>query len=147
MLRVKVGGRVGADTDAIKRAEAALASMSAEFGDWLETELDELDQARNAARAEGLASPAGEALYRRAHDLKGQGATYGYPIVSRLAGLLALLLESEAGRSDASMPLVDAHVNAIRAAVRDGVKDDAHPVGQALVAELDSRVRAISEAA
>lgn len=143
MLRVKVGGRVGFDSKAIERAEAALQSMSGQFGEWLDKELVALEQARQNAHAQGLASSAGEALYTRAHDLKGLGSTYEYPIVSRMGGSLARLLETAELRNIVPMPLVDAHVDAIRAAVRDEVKDETHPVGKALVAELESHVEAI----
>ena len=39
-------------------------------------------------RAEGLTPETAENLYFRAHDLKGLGATYGYPLVTRIAGSL-----------------------------------------------------------
>jgi len=38
------------------------------------------------------------------------------------------------------MALVDAHIDAIRAAVRDDIKTDEHPVGRALSDELEARV-------
>ena len=39
------------------------------------------------------------------------------------------------------LSLIDAHVDAARAIVRTGIRDAAHPVGLALVGELESRVR------
>jgi hypothetical protein len=39
------------------------------------------------------------------------------------------------------MPLIDAHIDAIKAAVRDDIKDEDHPVGKVLVQELESRVK------
>ena len=35
------------------------------------------------------------------------------------------------------MALVDAHVNTIRAAVRDNIRDSDNPMGQALASELE----------
>ena len=143
MLRVKVGGRVGFDSKAIERAEAALNSMSGQFSEWLQQEITSLEACRQAARAEGLTGEAGEALYARAHDLKGLGTTYDFPIVTRMGGSLSRLIETRELRNIVPLPLVEAHVDAIKAAVRDGVKDVDHPVGAALVAELESRVEAI----
>ena len=143
MLRVKVGGRVGFDTKAIERAEAALNSMSGQFSEWLQQEITSLEACRQAARAEGLTGEAGEALYARAHDLKGLGTTYDFPIVTRMGASLSRLIETRELRNIVPLPLVEAHVDAIKAAVRDGVKDVDHPVGAALVAELESRVEAI----
>ncbi len=143
MLRVKVGGRVGFDSKAIERAEAALNSMSGQFSEWLQQEITSLEACRQAARAEGLTGEAGEALYARAHDLKGLGTTYDFPIVTRMGASLSRLIETRELRNIVPLPLVEAHVDAIKAAVRDGVKDVDHPVGAALVAELESRVEAI----
>jgi hypothetical protein len=41
---------------------------------------------------------------------------------------------------EAPLFLVDAHIDAIRAAVRDGIKDVEHPVGKVLAEELERRV-------
>jgi hypothetical protein len=38
------------------------------------------------------------------------------------------------------MFLVDAHIDAIKAAVRDEIRTETHPVGKVLIAELESRV-------
>jgi hypothetical protein len=37
--------------------------------------------------------------------------------------------------------LVDAHIDAIKAAVRENMKADDHPIGAALAAELERRVK------
>ncbi|WP_241762246.1 Hpt domain-containing protein [Euryhalocaulis caribicus] len=134
---------MGFDSKAIERAEAALNSMSGQFSEWLQQEITSLEACRQAARAEGLTGEAGEALYARAHDLKGLGTTYDFPIVTRMGASLSRLIETRELRNIVPLPLVEAHVDAIKAAVRDGVKDVDHPVGAALVAELESRVEAI----
>jgi len=143
MLRVKVGGRVGFDQKAIERAEAALQSMSGQFEEWLDAEVSALETARSAVRTEGIDSAAGETLYAKAHDLKGLGTTYDFPIVSRMAASLSRLTETKTLRGVVPQHLVDAHVDAIRAAVRDEVKTEDHPVGRALVQELEARVEDI----
>ncbi|WP_414696149.1 Hpt domain-containing protein [Phenylobacterium sp.] len=146
-LGAKVGGglgRLGAiDPAAIAKAEAALKSLSGNFAQWLQDEIDKLEAARQQVRAVGATAETMESLYLRAHDLKGLGATYGFPIITRIAGSLCRLTDDKAKRTAAPMPLVDAHINAIKAAVRDDIKDDTHPVGAVLVKELEA---AVSEA-
>jgi len=141
-LRLKVGGRLGAiDPAAIAKAEAALKSLSGNFAEWLADEVAKLEAARQRVRAEGLTAEAAENLYLRAHDLKGLGATYEYPIVTRIAGSLCKLIDDPAKRAEAPMALVDAHIDAIKAAVRGRIQTDTHPVGSALVTELERQVR------
>jgi len=71
--------------DMIARAEAALKALAGQFAGWMQNELDALEAARARVTREGLADGAGEALYIRAHDLKGLGGTYEFPVVSRIA--------------------------------------------------------------
>jgi hypothetical protein len=141
-LRLKVGGRLGAiDPAAIAKAEAALKSLSGNFAEWLADEVSKLEAARQRVRAEGLTADAAENLYLRAHDLKGLGATYEYPIVTRIAGSLCKLIDDPDKRAHAPMSLVDAHIDAIKAAVKGHIQTDTHPVGSVLVTELERQVR------
>ena len=139
------GARLAAiDPAAIARAEAALKSLSGNFAEWLAEEVAKLDAAGQRVRREGQTAEAMETLYLRAHDLKGLGATYEYPIVTRIAASLCRLIDDPAHRSDAPMFLIDAHIDAIKAAVREGVQTDEHPSGRALLAELENRVKSVS---
>lgn len=145
-LRLKVGGgRLGAiDPAAIAKAEAALKSLASNFAQWLSDEITKLEAARQEVRAQGMTAEAMENLYLRAHDLKGLGTTYGYQLITRIAGSLCRMIDDKEKRAAAPLELVDAHIDAIKAAVRDDIKSDEHPVGSVLVEELERRVKAIS---
>ena len=140
-LKLKLGGRFGGiDLAAIAKAEAALASLSGNFAQWMQEELQNLEVARQAIRVEGLTAQTAEGLYFRAHDLKGLGATYEFPLITRIAASLCRLIDDPATRQEAPMFLVDGHIDAIRAAVRDEIRTDTHPVGKVLIVELERRV-------
>ncbi|MFA4952404.1 MAG: Hpt domain-containing protein [Brevundimonas sp.] len=140
-LRMKVGGGFGGiDAGAIAKAEEALKAMSAQFGQWLQDEITKLDAAQTAIRTQGLTQETAEGLYFRAHDLKGLGSTYQYPIVTRMAGSLCKLLDDPAKRTEAPIVLLDAHIDAIKAVVRDEIQTDEHPVGRELAETLETRV-------
>ena len=140
-LRLKVGGGFGGiDANAIAKAEAALKAMSAQFGQWLQDEIAKLDAAQAAIRTEGLNATTAEGLYFRAHDLKGLGTTYQYPLVTRLAGSLCKLLDDPAKRIHAPERLLHAHIDAIKAVVRDEIQTDDHPTGRVLAETLEAEV-------
>ena len=143
LLRMKVGGK-GAplDNDVIARAEAALKSLSGQFAQWLQDEIDKLDSARAAIQAHGLTTATAEDIYLRAHDLKGLGTTYEFPIITRIAGSLCKLLDDPSKRAEAPLMLLDAHVDAIRAVVRDEIQTDEHPTGRILAETLEAKVAA-----
>ena len=77
----------------------------------------------------------------RAHDLKGLGATYEFPLITRIAASLCKLIDDKEKRMQASIQLIDAHIDAVKAAVRDNIKTDEHPVGKILITELERRVK------
>ena len=143
-LRLKVGaGKLGAlDPAAIAKAEAALKNLSGNFSQWLEDEITKLEAARLALRNEGVSPQTTEALYLRAHDLKGLGTTYGFPLITRVAASLCVLTDDEEKRARAPMSLIDAHIDAIRASVSQDIKSDEHPVGRALAEALEAEVAA-----
>lgn len=140
-LRAKVGGGFGGiDASAIAKAEEALKAMSAQFGQWLNDEVSKLDKAQGDIRGLGYTPETAEALYFRAHDLKGLGATYQYPLVTRIAGSLCRMLDDADKRMQAPLAVVDAHIDAIKAVVRDQIQTDDHPTGRALAETLEARV-------
>jgi hypothetical protein len=140
---LKVGGSIASiGAAAIRRAEAALKGLSVSFAEWLEEEVVGLEQAAQGLAAKPGSIDALEYLYMRSHDLKGLGATYGYPLVTRIAASLCKLVDDEERRVDAPAYLIQAHVSAVRAAVRDRIRAVDHPIGLALVQELEGKVAA-----
>ena len=137
-LRDKAGPRFGRiDHEAIARAEAALAALSSNYGDWLQEEVEKLEGAREAIRVDGVDRVTIDMLFTRAHDLKGLGGTYGFPLVGRIAASLCRLLGDGDGRGKVPLALVDAHIKAIKAAVRDDIRSADTSIGAALAGELE----------
>lgn len=141
-LRMKVGPRFGGiDANAVAKAEAALKGLSSQFSQWLQDEIDKLETVRAQVKQSGIAGATGDQLYIHSHDLKGLGATYGFPLISRIAGSLSKLLDDPDKRAQAPLFLIDAHIDSIRAAVRDNIRDTENPVGKMIVEELERRVK------
>lgn len=134
--------RLRIDDDAVARAEAALAAMSVNFEEWLKAEITKLSGAMAAVQGDGRSDSNMETLYHRAHDLKGLGATYGYPIISQIAGTLCRLIDNPEKRRTSPLLLIELHVEAIKAAARNRITTDEDAIGRALVKELEAKVEA-----
>ncbi|MDX2234883.1 MAG: hypothetical protein NW200_10340 [Hyphomonadaceae bacterium] len=134
------------DAQALARAEAALQVLSVEFDTWMAQEVERIAAARAAARASGYGEAELAAIYACAHDIKGLGATYDYPLATLIAASLCRLIETPAARVRAAgrSEIVDAHIDAIRAAVHAGVKTREHPVGKELLSALEAKVAALT---
>jgi chemotaxis protein histidine kinase CheA len=136
-------GKFTFDPKAIERAEAALKGLSSQFEEWMDSELARLDAKHKEWRANPTDNEAGEALYRCMHDLKGLGTTYEYPVVTAIAELGSKITETTELRTRIPAQLIDAHVKAIEAAVRQKIKTVDHPISAALLKELGSKVAAL----
>jgi chemotaxis protein histidine kinase CheA len=128
--------------DAVARADETLKAMAASMQHWIETDIAQLQDLRLAAEAAHWDPVSVDALMWSAHDLKGLGATYGYPLVTEIAASLCRLTETDEGKAVVmgDPTLARAHVDALRAVVRDGIRSQEHPVGAALRQTLEDEV-------
>src|SRR3977135_3000613 len=129
--------REAAADDAVARAEAALAELSTEFTGWMNDECEQLDKARADVRQNGLAGEQREALCRASHDIKGRAATLGFPLASAVADSLCRLLELTHDPRRIPLALIDQHVDAGRAIIRE----HGHPEAEGMAEVLPSRLR------
>lgn len=140
MLKAKVGGGLGGvGMAAMKRAEGALETLKSEFADWITDDVKVLMAAR-ARYAQTPDAASRGALMRAAHDIKGQAATFNFPLIARVAGSLSRLIGELPDSQTVSLNLVDGHVNAIQVIHRQGIQDTNDKMAQTLCAELDARV-------
>lgn len=148
-LKAKIGGSLPTlDAAAIKRAETALQQLSSEFGDWVSDEVAKLVSAWEEFETSTGHDAKRDDLHRAAHDLKGLAPTYGYPLVGRIAYSLSRLTDpSLIAIERVPHALLRAHVDAVRAAIHHDIKDENHPVGSVLAAELETKTRDLLAAA
>ena len=122
--------------DPVARAEEALGNLAGEFADWMDRECTKLDEARQLVKAEGFAEETRDALFRCAHDIKGEAATFGFPLVAPPANSLCRLIEHTPDIAQIPLGLVDQHVDAIRAIVRENARADIEEVAWNLTRRL-----------
>ena len=146
MLKAKVGGGPGGiDPAAIRRAEAAMEDIKSEFTAWAAADVEKLVAAR-ACFAKNPDAASRAALLRAAHDMKGQAATFNYPLIARVSGSLSKLIGELPADKDLPLGLVDAHVNAVHVIYRDKVMDESNKLAMALTIELEAQVGQILKA-
>jgi HPt (histidine-containing phosphotransfer) domain-containing protein len=129
------------DDDPVTRAEKALADLSSEFSDWMRQESDRLDAARRQIRETGFNKTSHQALFHAAHDIKGEAATFGYPACAAAAESLCRLIEHTPSIDRIPIPLMEQHVDAIRAIIREYSRSDA----QAMAVSLTKALRTVTD--
>ena len=140
MLKAKAGsGPGGLDMAAVKRAEQAMETLKSEFADWLAEDVRVLVAARTRYGEQPDAASRA-ALLRAAHDVKGQAATFHYPLIARVAGSLSRMIGDLPENAALPLSLIDAHVNAILVIHKQAMQDTGDKIALALCKELDARV-------
>jgi HPt (histidine-containing phosphotransfer) domain-containing protein len=127
--------------DPVARAEKALAGLSDEFEDWMRKECDRLASAHRLIVETGLNATTQGELFCAAHDIKGDAATFGYPMAAAAADSLCRIMEHAPDFAKVPQDLIAHHVNAIQAIVREHKK-----LGVASVAgELSKKLRGVAD--
>jgi hypothetical protein len=128
------------NADTIRRAEEAVGKLASQYRDWVRGDLVKLRASLAAATAGG--EPRDNA-YREirqiAHDLRGQGTTFGYPLITRIAQSVSLSLKERADGTDADA-LIGAHVDAIAAVIEHDVADASSGPAAKIIDTLQSAI-------
>jgi HPt (histidine-containing phosphotransfer) domain-containing protein len=124
------------EDDPVARAEKALAELAPEFSRWMDEECERLDLARHAVKAKGFLKQTHSDLFHAAHDIKGEAATFGFPAMAAAAESLCRLIEHTPDMRKIPLALVDQHVDAIRAIIRESAEADVTALADALTRTL-----------
>ena len=122
--------------DPVARAEQALAGLSGEFKDWMAIECERLAAAHAAILKGGFNTDTSAELFRAAHDIKGDAATFGFPTAGAAAESLCRIIEHAPDLERVPAELIAHHINAIQAIVRENAGIDNAGMASALSRKL-----------
>jgi chemotaxis protein histidine kinase CheA len=127
----------------LARAQAAVADLAKNYtGNTIE-ELDRCAVLLKTARQDAAARTAAvKGLYGIAHNVKGQGSSFGFPLVTRIAHSLCNLVRQDRAFSDADLGVMQAHLDALRLILVKDIKGEGGEVGAKLAARLENMVEA-----
>jgi hypothetical protein len=125
----------------LARAQAAVADLAKTYAPNTLADLDRsatfLKRAREAPEQRGAAV---KDLYNIAHNIKGQGSSFGYPLVTRIGQSLCTLVRQEREFSDADLAVMQAHLDALRLILTKDIKGEGGAVGAKLAERLENMV-------
>jgi chemotaxis protein histidine kinase CheA len=130
-------------SSALARAEAAVADLAKTYPSWA---LAEVAKARAALQA-ASDDPVGraqhvEALFRIGHDLKGQGTSFGFPLITKIGtSLCALTRDRDRSYEAKHIELARSHLDAIELVLTKNIRGEGGKTGAELAAKLEQRVK------
>jgi hypothetical protein len=116
-------------------------SLIADYEAWSLRSLCDMRTAFSQAQTqpEGLAD-ALRRIFESAHDLKGQGTSFGYPLITRIGQSLCKLGHCAPGAdwTPERLRAVGAHLDVLVLILEKQIKGDGGPLGAKLAAKLES---------
>jgi len=141
--RVVAGG--GVDAKRLMAIQKVIERRGDTFLDWTRETLARLDLERESAakRPPGDRRTQFSRINMIAHELRGMGTTFGYPLISSVAKGVFDLTAHSYDRSDAALGAVRSHSTALKRIVREEMTGDGAAAGRALLQTLAEERRAV----
>lgn len=140
-------GKATISAEALEEAQKALSKMAEDYPDWVSGLIVKLqEQHGRCVDTPEKRHEFFEEINHIAHDMKGQGGTFGYPLITDFAdSLYGLTIKRPGEISDNQIELIKSHVDAMRAVIRGRVSGDGGEIGASLTNSLNEAIAKYEE--
>lgn len=136
--KVRVGGPGAVDASTIDRAEEAIAGMADQYLEWVQEDLKRLDEAFTAlAAASGDRAEEVDGVFQVAHDMKGQGGSFGYDLVTAIGNQLCRLIEKLETVGEPEVNAIRVHIDAMKLVIAQKMKGNGGKAGDQIMFGLE----------
>ncbi|MEO5335968.1 MAG: Hpt domain-containing protein [Magnetospirillum sp. WYHS-4] len=138
--KVREGGPGAVDLAALERAEAVIANLTDSYLQWVQEDLVKIQTAYDALAAapEAERKAAADRVFQVAHDIKGQGGSFGYNLMTVIGNSLCRFIEREPDPSPKHVDVIKVHVDSLKLVIAQNLKGDGGPLGEKLLAGLNA---------
>ena len=137
-IREKVTGGGDISEEMLQRAGQAVQALSDGFIRNAADDVEKLAQLYEQATADPANRvDAVREIFSVSHDLRGQGATFDYPLLTRVGSSLCSVAESIDPTDDKCFAIIGLHIDALRAIIIRDIKGDGGPIGREIAAGLE----------
>lgn len=145
--KVRVGGPGAVDDMVLQRAEKVVEDMAEDYLEWVKDDLNNLQKAIET----GASNPEAwkdhvEDAFHIAHDMKGQGGSFDYMLVTAIAKQLCDFLEQIDKFGAKEVATAKLHVDALRLVLGKRLTGDGGKVGRQLLGGLGMVLKKIGPA-
>lgn len=135
--KVDKGGPGAVDLDALAKAEEVIANLADDYLDWVREDFVRLEAAYDVlVSGNGDDAANLEALFQIAHDMKGQGGSFGYDLMTAIGDHMCRLLEKVDKAGPLEIQMVRLHIDAMRVVITKELKGDGGAEGRQLMMGL-----------
>ena len=130
----------------LEESEAELAKFAEDYPDWVQGQLRKLYDlaAKSREKEENGRSTEFKRINEIAHDMRGQGGTFGYPLVTTVAGSLYTFTGSHFSVRDSPVEIVKSHIDTMNVAIKNRDEGDGGILGRELLTALGKAIKKFS---
>ena len=138
-----MNGEQEVDQEMVAKAEAVIAGLRTAYLDWVAEDMRKL----NVLFAEASAAPVAQrpavmkAIFTIAHDVKGQGGSFGFDLMTLVGNQLCRIVESREEWPDPALGLVRRLLDGMGRVLDESMTGDGGEAGFSLLEELRQAVR------
>jgi CheY-like chemotaxis protein len=130
----------------LEEAETQLQKSALDFTEWALGYLTKLSKLCDDALADtGPHRKYFTEINLLAHELRGQGGTFGYPLVSVFGKMLYEATGENCREDDKVVEIVRAHIDAMRAVLREKIAGDGGAIGRELLKSLKAGIERLTD--
>lgn len=135
--KVDKGGPGAVDLTALAKAEAVIHNLADDYLDWVTEDFIRLEVAF-ANLKDGAPDDRGhiDAIFSVVHDMKGQGGSFGYPLMTQISDLLCGVLENAERLGSREQRAIRVYIDAMRVVITHKLKDEGGKEGTQLLMGL-----------
>lgn len=131
----------GLDASLLAKAEKALDDAKPQVREHVQGEVGRLQALMAKVMASQAKDPAAlHDMFRVSFELKGQGSSAGFNLITRFGDSLCRYIEAQKEPGAKEIAIMKAHVDSISAIMSRGIQGDQNPIGLAIAAELEKVV-------
>ena len=136
--KVKVGGPGAVDVATLERAEQAIAAMGDQYLDWVQEDLGKIDAAFVALKAAtGDRAQEVDDVFQVSHDMKGQGGSFGYDLITAIGNQLCRMIEKVDTVGDAEVNVGEVHIGAMKLVIAQKMTGNGGEAGDQIMLGLE----------
>ncbi len=149
LRKAKIGsGKGKLDPAILRRAERVVEKIQREYTEWADEDLGALEATLASLQAgKDDREAVVKDLYRLSLDIKGSGGSFGFMMMSEVAGSLNDFLNNRADLTALDIDVVASHVSALRAIYVQSIRDDGGNTGRELLIGLQKLIEKANVAA
>lgn len=135
--KVDKGGPGAVDLDALAKAEDVIANLADDYLDWVKEDFVRLEAAYERLKSgEGDDKENLDAVFQIGHDMKGQGGSFGYELMTAIGDHLCRLVEKVETVGPREITMIRVHIDAMRVVITKELKGDGGDEGRKLLMGL-----------